>query len=71
MLCFGPNKGRNVTYTNPTRRLPGFVSTPVAEATSWLLQRYLHSYGPSTPQHFARWLGTTPAWARAAFATIP
>jgi hypothetical protein len=71
VLCFGPNKGRNVTYTNPARWLPGFASTPAAEATSWLLQRYLHSYGPSTPQHFARWLGTKPAWARAAFATIP
>jgi winged helix DNA-binding protein len=71
VLCFGPNKGRNVTYTNPARWLPGFASTPAAETTSWLLQSYLHSYGPSTPQHFARWLGTTPAWARAAFATIP
>ena len=24
VLCFGPNKGRNVTYTNPHRWLPGF-----------------------------------------------
>jgi hypothetical protein len=23
-LCFGPNKGRKVTYTNPRRWLPGF-----------------------------------------------
>ena len=23
VLCFGPNKGRRVTYTNPRRRLPG------------------------------------------------
>ena len=28
VLCFGPNKGRNVTYTNPHRWLPGF--RPVA-----------------------------------------
>ena len=24
MLCFGPDRGRNVTYTNPQRWLPGF-----------------------------------------------
>ena len=24
VLCFGPNRGRNVTYTNPHRWLPGF-----------------------------------------------
>ena len=24
VLCFGPNRGRNVTYTNPRRWLPGF-----------------------------------------------
>jgi hypothetical protein len=67
VLCFGPNKGRNVTYTSPARWLPGFVPAPRAEAADWLLDRYLHSYGPSTPQHFARWLATTLGWARSLF----
>lgn len=63
VLCFGPNKGRKVTYTNPVRWLPSFTPAPQAEAISWLLGRYLHAYGPATPQHFARWLATTPGWA--------
>ncbi|MFD4373879.1 winged helix DNA-binding domain-containing protein [Streptomyces sp. NPDC058486] len=69
VLCFGPNKGRKVTYTNPARRLPGFAPAPPAEAIDWLLGRYLHAYGPATPDHFARWLATNPAWARDLFAT--
>jgi hypothetical protein len=63
VLCFGPNRGRKVTYTSPVRWLAG----PAADPTGWLLRRYLHSYGPATPQHFARWLATTPAWARSVF----
>jgi hypothetical protein len=67
VLCFGPNKGRQVTYTSPARWLPEFVVAPATEAAGWLLDRYLRSYGPATPQHFARWLATTPAWARELF----
>jgi len=66
-LCFGPNKGRQVTYTSPARWLPGFAPAPETEAIGWLLGRYLHAYGPATPQHFGRWLATTPGWARAVF----
>ncbi|MEU7580068.1 winged helix DNA-binding domain-containing protein [Streptomyces sp. NPDC041068] len=67
VLCFGPNKGRKVTYTNPARWLPGFSPAPHTEAADWLLGRYLYAYGPATPEHFARWLATTPAWARQVF----
>lgn len=69
VLCFGPNKGRKVTYTNPVRWLPGFTPAPHSDAIGWLLGCYLHAYGPATPQHFARWLATTPAWARGLFDT--
>ncbi|MET9604081.1 winged helix DNA-binding domain-containing protein [Streptomyces sp. NPDC006512] len=67
VLCFGPDKGRRTTYTNPGRWLPGFAPAPPSEAVDWLLGRYLHSYGPATSQHFARWLATTPAWTRRLF----
>ncbi|NUR72157.1 MAG: winged helix DNA-binding domain-containing protein [Hamadaea sp.] len=67
-LCFGPNKGRNVTYTNPARWLPGFTPAPAAESTAWLLHSYLYAYGPAAPQHFARWLAAPPRWAAAVFA---
>ncbi|WP_200426390.1 winged helix DNA-binding domain-containing protein [Streptomyces sp. NE5-10] len=67
VLCFGPDKGRKVTYTHPARLLPGFSPAPSSEAVAWLLRRYLHAYGPATPDHFARWLATAPAWSRDRF----
>ena len=56
MLCFGPDRGRNVTYTNPHRWLPGFRPADGDAALSALLTRYLHAYGPATPANFAQWL---------------
>ena len=71
VLCFGPNKGRNVTYTNPHRWLPGFrpADGPRRRARP-LVRRYLHAFGPASPEHFARWLGIPPRAARLAFETL-
>jgi hypothetical protein len=63
VLCFGPNKGRRVTYTNPRRWLPGFRPAPEDEAISTVIRHYLYSYGPATPQQFAQWIGAPPGWA--------
>jgi hypothetical protein len=60
VLCFGPNRGRNVTYTNPHRWLPGFRPDDGEAALHALLARYLYAYGPATPQQFARWLAIPP-----------
>ncbi len=60
VLCFGPNRGRRVTYTNPQRWLPGFRPDPGDAAVRTLVTRYLHAYGPATSQHFARWLNIPP-----------
>ena len=60
VLCFGPNRGRHVTYTNPHRWLPGFRPDDGDAALRTLVTRYLYAYGPATPQHFARWLGIPP-----------
>jgi hypothetical protein len=60
MLCFGPNRGRNVTYTNPSRWLPGFRPQDGDAALRTLVTRYLYAYGPATPQHFAKWLSIPP-----------
>jgi uncharacterized protein YukE len=56
-MCFGPNRGRNVTYTNPHRWLPGFQPIAGPTALAELLRRYLYAYGPASSAHFARWLG--------------
>ncbi|MEX2162073.1 MAG: winged helix DNA-binding domain-containing protein [Anaerolineales bacterium] len=65
VLCFGPNRGRNVTYTNPRRWLPKLK--PARAGLRLLLQQYLYAYGPATPQHFARWLAAPPRWAEELF----
>jgi Winged helix DNA-binding domain len=63
VLCFGPNKGRRVTYTNPRRWHPGFRPAPEDQAIEAVIARYLYAYGPSTPQHFAQWIGAPAVWA--------
>ena len=60
MLCFAPNRGRNVTYTNPRRWLPGFRAGDGDAALRTLVTRYLYAYGPATPEHFAKWLSISP-----------
>ena len=62
-LCFGPNRGRNVTYTNPRRWLPGFRPADGPTALADVVRRYLYTYGPATPQHFAQWLAAPRRWA--------
>jgi hypothetical protein len=64
VLCFGPNRGRAVTYTRP----PPGDPVPAEVAVPELVRRYLHSYGPASPEHFARWLAAPRAWAVDRFA---
>ncbi|WP_237706560.1 winged helix DNA-binding domain-containing protein [Kribbella flavida] len=67
VLCYGPNRGRKTTYTNPHRFAPPFTPQNGEEALSELLRRYLYAYGPATPQQFAKWLGTSPAFVTKVF----
>ncbi len=62
VLCYGPNRGRRTTYTNPHRFTPPFRPENGEKALPELLRRYLRSYGPATPQQFAKWLSTSPAF---------
>ncbi len=62
-LCFGPNRGRKVTFTRPRSGDP----LPAAQALPALVQRYLHAYGPATPESFAKWLAMPIGWARTTF----
>jgi hypothetical protein len=66
-LCFGPNRGSKVTYTNPQRFLPGFVPAQEQTSLAWLLKSYLSAYGPATPEHFAQWLGAPRRWTTELF----
>ena len=70
VLCFGVNRGRNVTYTNPHRWLPDWRRVDRDDALRMLVTRYLHAYGPATPHQFARWLGIAPSSAVKVFDTL-
>jgi Winged helix DNA-binding domain len=70
LLCFGPDRGRKVTYISPRRWLPGFAPANGDTALRTLLTRYLHAYGPATPRHFAKWLGILPRRAAEVFGAL-
>jgi DNA glycosylase AlkZ-like len=70
VLCFGPDRGRKVTYSHPRRWLPGFVPADGDAALRTLVRRYLHAYGPATPRHFARWLAIPPRYAAELFGRL-
>ncbi|AZQ37095.1 winged helix DNA-binding domain-containing protein [Streptomyces cyaneochromogenes] len=72
-LCFGPNRGRKVTYTRPrgVDPVPGAGSGQAGQgALRELVRRYLRAYGPATPQYFAKWLAAPVGWAVALFGEL-
>jgi hypothetical protein len=64
LLCFGPDKGRNVTFVRPDQWLPDWREVEKDEAIQEVCRRYLASHGPATREEFARWWGFQPANAR-------
>jgi hypothetical protein len=69
-LCFGPNKGRKVSYTNPRRWLPRFRPADGETALAGVVKHYLYAYGPATPQQFAQWLAAPRGWAAKLFDSL-
>lgn len=63
VLCFGPGRGRKVTYTSPRQD----VTAGTRDALAHVLKSYLHAYGPGTPQRFAHWLNAPVRWAAGVF----
>ena len=70
VLCFGPTRGRKVTYTSPRRWLPGFQPADGPTSLAGVVRGYLHAYGPATPQQFAHWLDAPRQWAAALFDSL-
>lgn len=66
VLCFGPNDGRLVRFTNPESWL-GLAAAPAGsldpdDAFATILRRYLRTYGPASREEIHRWFGAlTPA----------
>jgi hypothetical protein len=75
LLCQGPPRDGNVTFTDPDRWLGtsggaggSRVDVDPDEAMAAVLARFLDAYGPATRDDLARWLGVTPKAARLALA---
>jgi hypothetical protein len=69
-LCFGPNRGRNVTFVAPKEWIGSWHDVDGDTALGTLVRGYLDTYGPSTRDDFARWLGVEGKVARRAFALV-
>jgi Winged helix DNA-binding domain len=55
VLCFGPNRGAQVTFVRPGQWFPTWLPVDPDQAMREVLRRYLRAYGPATPAQFAQW----------------
>ena len=63
-LCFGPPRGRNVTFVRPDRWLRRTLRADPYEAGRDFVRRFLGAYGPVSAAGFGRWI-EEPAKAKA------
>jgi hypothetical protein len=65
LLCFGPDRERNVTFVRPDDWLGDTGVAPAPdEALRLVLLRFLDAYGPATHADVARWFGEPEAFGR-------
>jgi hypothetical protein len=65
LLCFGPDRGRHVTFVRPGDWLKDLAREPDPDdALGTVLHRFLDVHGPATHADFARWFGVTEKPAR-------
>jgi hypothetical protein len=61
-LCFGPDRGRNVTFVSPREWLSVAWKEPDIDVSMrQLVHRFLDGYGPASAADFAHWWGVPPA----------
>ncbi len=63
-LCFGPPRGRNITFVRPDRWLRRSLHADPVEAGRAFLRRFLAAYGPTGAVEFGHWI-ENPAKAKA------
>jgi len=66
LICFGPRRGKQHTFTLLEEWIPAGRQLKDDEALAELARRYFASHGPATSQDFAWWSGLTIKDARAA-----
>jgi hypothetical protein len=70
LLCFGPNRGQNVTFVRPEQWLGRWRDVDPDAALVEVARRYLRAYGPATKSDFARWWGSWTGVANAAWSGL-
>jgi hypothetical protein len=63
-LCFGPPRGRTITFVRPDRWLRRTLRADPEQAGRELVRRFLAAYGPASAVDFGRWI-EEPTKARA------
>ncbi|HEV2350324.1 MAG TPA: winged helix DNA-binding domain-containing protein [Terriglobia bacterium] len=66
LVCYGEERGRDITLVRVDQWLPKFNQVPEAEGLQFLLRRYLGAFGPATLRDFARWAGISAAEVKVA-----
>lgn len=56
-ICFGPGRGRNVTFVSPAAWLGAGPGPSPEDALAEVTRRYLGAYGPATAAEYSRWWG--------------
>ena len=70
LICYGPNRGQEVTFVRVDQWLPKQREVSEEEAKQVLLRRYLSAYGPATVRDFSRWTGISMKEARAIWESL-
>ena len=69
-LCFGANRGRNVTFVRPDSWLGKLPRVDADDAAREIARRFLGTYGPATADEFARWIGMRGAQPKRMLAAL-
>src|SRR4051812_6286095 len=70
LLCFGPPRGRNVTFVSPHAWLGRYEPVDADAAIDHLVRAHLGVYGPADAAEFSRWFDLNLPLARRAFQRI-
>ncbi|MFN2484655.1 MAG: winged helix DNA-binding domain-containing protein [Candidatus Limnocylindria bacterium] len=69
-LCYGPNRGRNVTFVRADQWVSGWNDLEPMEALTEVVRRYLRAYGPATTADFVHWFYVPHDVAASAFVAL-
>ena len=70
LICYGPDRGSQVTFVRVDRWLPRRRKVAEHEAKQILLRRYLGAYGPATLRDFCHWSGIPSKEAKPVWDTL-